>query len=112
MTVNEEVAHILRERVRERLHLILEVARPGVNEIYDREIDALVDDTVKLCDSLAKYLETGTMPEYKSQICETDLTSRILKRTAKRGCGFDLGRMLGNELNGEWDPKPPAEASA
>ncbi len=117
-----EVARILRERVANRLYLIGDITetettiREGDDTIrrfdYDREIDAVVCDTVKLVEALAQYLETGTLPEHKSQLGNRDLAGRLLGRASGNTVAMNSVKLLAKELAGEWDSKSPAEVSA
>ncbi len=104
-----EVARILRERVNERIFLTTVLSHP--DSVYpDRAVDAVVCDTVKLVQALAEYLETGTMPEFKSHLADAEFAGRCLLRVERKNDPLGSVELLAKELSGEWDSsKPSAE---
>ncbi len=122
MTVNEEVAKILIERVVKRLLLMAEITHievtvheNGVDMLsheWDHEIELVACDTVELVRALAEYLETGTMPRHDSELSDPELAGRLLQRAVPNMTGMNGIELLAKELAGEWDSQPPAEGNA
>ena len=118
MTVNEEVAKILRERVIPRVRLIDDLVVESktyeddctVSHI-DLEVSSIVFDIQSLCEALAESLKGGDPPKFESEL-GADLVGRVLKRLGEKSeVRPAAAEFLGKELAGEWDSKPPAEGA-